>query len=207
MKRLIAALFVMALIVNTAMAEDWGEVLWTEHPNGYIHFYEDCILLSQESVYPLVQGTTEQAQSAGKNTICIPCAVRKFHGVSADPQTVSQYLLSGWSDSEVQYYAALCAAELERRHPEPITLYPGVYVAGQDIPAGAYRMEMINGQNVYAAVYRSQEEYAADSRVALFDKMFIKYTEETIAGRVQLDMGNVLYLQGTFQLTPFTGAN
>ena len=209
MKKLFCILAALSVLMGAAWADGdpFGEVLWTEYPGHYFHYYENCTVLEQELTYPIVQGSQDQAVAAGRNTACLICCARKFNGAGADAATLGQYLLSSMSDDDLAYFSTMCSSELARRQPQPLTLYPGVYYVGQDIPAGAYRMELVNGQNVYAAVYKSQQEYSSDFRIPLFDKMFIAYTGETIAGRVQLDFDNVLLLQGTFALTPFVGVN
>lgn len=208
MKKLICVLAVLSVFMGAALAEadPFGEVLWTEHPEGYFHFYEDCTLLRQESAYGLIQGSQDQAVAAGKDTACLMCCARKFNGLGVDATTVGQYLLSGMSDDNLVYYSTMCSSELMRRRGWPITIDPGIYIVGQDLPAGYYRIDMTAGVMGIAdfKIFNSAEDYA--NKNSGYYMVFSQNDGVTSIGKVYLDMNNVLYFDGVMKFSPYTGA-
>lgn len=208
MKKLFCILAFLSALLGTAWAEGdpFGEVLWTEYPGHYFHYYENCTILEQELAYPIVQGTQDQAVAAGRNTACLMCCARKYNGVGADATATGQYLLSGMTEDDLAYFSAMCSAELMRRRGGPITLDPGIYTVGHDLPAGYYRVEMAAGLMGIAdfKIFTSVEQYTNKNPgyyMVLSESSGVKSI-----GKVYLGMDEVLYFDGIMRFTPYTGA-
>lgn len=208
MQRLVAALVaaVLLIICGSARADfvNHAEGVWTDAPGGYVHLYDDCSILLQEGEYDLILGTLDQAVSGGKVYLCRACTLRMAHANNTDVQVAGQYTLGDLSDDELEYFCAVYDAELLRRRGSSYTLYPGIYIVGTDIPAGAWRMELQSG-TAELALYRDIDTYNADFSVALFDKIFSVSWDDAIIGKMQLNMGNILQVEGTFVVSPFLG--
>lgn len=68
--------------------------------------------------------------------------------------------LDSFSLDELQAAAASIRAEILRRQGEPISLYPGVYIVGVDIPEGTYRVD------VAGSMYGTFEVYTDPANMA-----------------------------------------
>lgn len=209
MKKLLCVLAVVAVLMGSAWAEgdSFNEVLWTEYPGHYFHYYENCTILEQESAYYLLQGSQEQAVAAGRNTACLMCCARKFNGVGMDPVTAGQYLLSGMSEDDLVYFSVMCKTELLRRRGESFDLDPGIYTVGQDLPAGYYRIEMIAGVMGIAdfKIFNSVKDY--QNQNPGYYMVLSQNSDVTSVGKVYLGMDNVLYFDGKMNFTPYSGVD
>lgn len=65
--------------------------------------------------------------------------------------------LDSFTLDELQAAAASIRAEILRRQGEPITLWPGVYIVGQDIPEGTYRVDAVSMYGLFE-VYRDSSD-------------------------------------------------
>ena len=205
-KQLFAAMLLLSVLCSCAFASGtlYGAVVWTECPTGYVHFFSDCTALQDEADYPLILGSLDEAESNGKEYICRLCYLRLAHKYDVNPSTVGQNTFYGISDNEISYFASICEAELLRRSGDDFILYPGVYIVGQDIPAGSWRMELI-GVTAEVAKYSSVEEYKSQYAITKFVTAVGDIFGSTVIGKLELEAGSVLAIDGTFRMCPYTG--
>ncbi len=206
MKKILSLVLAFLLLGSYAEAEsiDRVEGVWADVPGGYVHIFDDCNILLDEDG-ELIMGSMDQAVRAGKEYLCRKCVLRLAHAYDADVQVIGQQTLDDLSDSELQYFVAVYNAELLRRSAEAFELDPGIYIVGQDLPAGTYRIEMSAGlagmADIY--VYQTHDMYTSGNRC--YQTMLSEHSNLTAIGKLYLGVDNVLEIDGKFIFTPYAG--
>ena len=85
------------------------------------------------------------------------------------------------------------------------TLSPGLYVVGQDIPAGAWRVDLSAGLAGIAQiiVYKNYQDQADD--VPAYDMLLSEYENITTIGKINLLPGNIVFCDSILIFSPFAG--
>lgn len=88
----------------------------------------------------------------------------------------------------------------------PITVPAGVYTAGEDFPAGVYRIEIINESNTsHIRLYDNMEKIAKAFSYK-YDYDIGSYYGSTVVGKIEILEGNALEVRGSaVQLVPYEG--
>lgn len=128
--------------------------------------------------------------------------------ILAVPALADENPLAGWTLEELQATAVYIQAEILRRSGEPFDLLPGVYVAGEAIAPGAWRMEMKDEKGTgFVRVYRSLDDMTADYPVPL-QEYLLSHAEGVgvrSLGSVWLPAGAVLQLEIPVRVSLFAG--
>ena len=114
-----------------------------------------------------------------------------------------QQAFSTLSDADLEAMSAAIHAEMVRRKGEPFTLSPGIYIVGQDIPAGSYTVEALDGVFGYFYAY---SDYT-DLSFSFYDAMIAPDTEgvATKIGRIYLADWYCIKITMTCKMIPFEG--
>lgn len=208
MKKLLAAILAALFIAVTACAENFdlfdGEFLWTTKPNSDLHMFISCPVLGDEMEYELIVGTPDQATADGKATVCRLCFIRAARALGAEPAAASHTLMQDLSDEDLRYLCQVAQLEVLSRISDPITLLPGIYVVGQDIPEGEWRFDLV-ANAAELAVYKDNATYTQQFGFPYFDVILGIATNEYSVGRLYLSDGNIVFIDGTLQISPYTG--
>lgn len=128
--------------------------------------------------------------------------------ILAVPALADDNPLADFSMEQLQGTDALIQAEILRRTGEPFVMLPGVYVAGEAIMPGAWRVEMRDETGTgFVRVWRSIDDMTADFPVPL-QEYLLSHAEGIgvrILGSVWLPAGAVLQLEIPVVVSPFTG--
>lgn len=103
------------------------------------------------------------------------------------------------SIEELQAQAAEIQMEILRLRPS-FDVYQGVYIIGQDIPAGIYRVELKRGSIIAFELYREDGLYAFSGLLCNDPDL-----GDSVIGRVELEDGQRLVLDGSVTFIPYTG--
>ena len=128
--------------------------------------------------------------------------------ILAVPALSEENPLAGFSMEELQATAAYIQAEILSRAGEPFVLLPGVYVAGESITPGAWRVEMRDETGTgFVRVWRSLGDMTADYPIPLQEYLLshVEGVGVRSLGSVWLPAGAVLQLEIPVVVSPFTG--
>ena len=115
-----------------------------------------------------------------------------------------QEALAPYDDAMLQMVAEMYASELLRRTGGSITLEPGIYQIGLDIPPLAYRIELADDTITATITCFADDEAFAYSEFFFLTTLIQDNTPAI--GRVFLNEGNGLVIEhGSVRLIPFTG--
>lgn len=207
MKKLLCAALLMALLIAPqAKAADMldSDYYWTTKSGSLLHKFVSCPILCGETEYELIVGTPEQATADGKMNVCRLCFVRYAKAFGIDPTAVYDTLMQGLNDEDLRYFYQVAQLELFSRIQEPVALYPGIYVVGHDIPEGEWRFDIVSNSGELA-VYKDNQVYTSNISMPYFDIVLGVYTNEYSVGRLYLSDGNIVYVDGTMKMSPYTG--
>lgn len=89
---------------------------------------------------------------------------------------------------------------------EPIKVPSGVYVAGEDFPAGVYRIELIDeSKSSHVRLYESMEKVTKAFSYD-YDYDLGSYYGSSVVGKIQISEGNALEIRGSsVLLVPYEG--
>lgn len=90
------------------------------------------------------------------------------------------------------------------RDPAPFELKAGVYSAGETFPVGIWSFDLTT-QFGEIVVYRDAQAYSAEYRIPQFEQIMGEYSGITSIGSIILNPGQVLVVNGTYNVTPFGG--
>lgn len=125
--------------------------------------------------------------------------------ILAVPALADENPLADFSMEELQGTAAVIQAEILRRAGEPFTVQPGFYLAGQDLPAGTWRVELA-GDAAEVVVYRSMEAATAEFAIPMQDYLLsIAPGVSREVGALYLAPGFVVRIDGPVIFSPFLG--
>ena len=179
MKKVFCVLAVLSVLLGAAWAEgidlEWEEFMWTEKPGGAIHAYEDCAGLMDEIEYEITQGTMEQAFANKKYNLCVSCMNRLLILKDATSGGKIEKLRNG------------------------VQLPTGTYIAGEDIPAGSYRIH-VDRELINLFVHTSTDR--RDYKYNLMPGTL--YNDQEI-GKLTLSPGNVLEITGPIMIYIYEG--
>lgn len=128
--------------------------------------------------------------------------------ILAVPALADDDSLADWSLEDLQATAVYIQAEILRRAGEPFVMLPGVYVAGESIAPGAWRVEMRDEEGTgFVRVYRSLSDMTADFRIPLQEYLLshVEGVGVRSLGSVWLPAGAVLQLEIPVLVSLFTG--
>lgn len=89
---------------------------------------------------------------------------------------------------------------------DPTVIGAGIYIVGEDIPAGKYDVAAINGSGGKVSFYSNYENYkndgAKDSYYFLYaeDSRYYKQGDSTVASNVRLEEGNCIEVESGLEL-------
>ena len=201
---IVIMLLTFTITIGNASGELGGLVIWSDDPNGYIHFFDDCTMLLQENEYQIHLGKIDAAASSGKEYYCRMCFIRLAKKYNGDPKVVGQNTLSALSDSELQYFIAVYSAEQLRRGKNEFILYPGTYTVGQDIPAGSWIFESQSNASMIA-IYKNIDTYQSEIQIPLFDVFLGNAYGNSSISKLDLLIGNLIVLDGVFTVKVYEG--
>lgn len=89
--------------------------------------------------------------------------------------------------------------------PRPVTLDAGVYVAGDDFPAGVYSVSVAEGESsALYYLYQGREAYDQDICFAV-NQVYNVNGQTATVGREELPSGMMIRTNGRILLSPYTG--
>ena len=209
-KRIICMILIVTMLltftvtIGNASGELGGLVIWSDDPNGYIHFFDDCTMLLQENEYQVHIGKIDAAASSGKDSYCRMCFIRLANKYNGDPRVVCQNTLSALSDSELQYFISVYSAEQLRRGNKEFILYPGTYTVGQDIPAGSWVLETQSSASIIA-IYKNMDTYQSEIQIPLYDAYMGNAYGSSSISKLDLLIGNVIVIDSVFTVKAYEG--
>ena len=101
---------------------------------------------------------------------------------------------------ELQAKATAIQMEILARAGEGFTLYPGIYIVGEDIPAGKYRVEVVKKYGVLS-VFNQENHYVFSEFLSLQDE-----EDTAVVGKLVLENGMRVEIDSTtFIFKPYMG--
>ena len=114
---------------------------------------------------------------------------------------------SAYTDDDLQWIAARCRELLLEHGKKPFTLNPGVYIVGEDFPAGTYTAKLKLNQydtgSCNFTVWADSNAYMFG--LYYFSTLLSTFTSSTEIGRFRLNDGNIVEVDGTLIMDYYNG--
>ena len=126
-------------------------------------------------------------------------------GIASAEEMTFQAFSDQLSDDTLQQLAAFLQSETVRRLNVSFDLPAGVYIVGDDIPAGSWTITVASKVTAEFIVYNSAEKKNAEYAFPDFDELLnASYGSDTI-GKITLSPGNIVEISGKVHFDPFAG--
>lgn len=126
-------------------------------------------------------------------------------GIASAEEMTFQAFADQLSDDTLQQLAAFLQSETVRRLNVSFDLPAGVYIVGDDIPAGSWTITVASKVTAEFIVYNSAEKKNAEYAFPDFDELLnASYGSDTI-GKITLSPGNIVEISGKVHFDPFAG--
>lgn len=162
--------------------------------NGYNYVEKDGMYIIDED------GETHKAQIVGD---------KLFYQLVPDGATVMLSKVEDFDKGFSTYDGTFKADALiipDSSVISPITVPSGVYTAGEDFPAGVYRIELINESNTSHIRLYDNMEKVTKAFSYKYDYDIGSYYGSTVVGKIEILEGNALEVRGSaVQLVPYEG--